>query len=192
MYVKHHGLVPFIAVAVWTAALASARAEGTGVPLDQLLSDVQQVLIKVRDAADGESLPVLASVNLVLRTSLVKQADGSIKVVILDAGANISDETVQEIRLTLQPPRRSDKSPVAGSVKPLADAIIDAARSVKRAANRDPPLHLVKLEASIAFTVEKEVGVSAGFRILPITIDLGGKAKGTNVQQINLIFGEKS
>ncbi len=125
----------------------------------------------------------MTAVNLTLRAKLSREADGSLKLHILEAGGSVSDESVQELRLQLGPPEPSDKSPVAASALPLADAIIDAARNVKQAANRDPPLHLVKLEASIEFTVQKE---ASGSIVL-----VGGKAGRQDTQQITLTFAQK-
>jgi hypothetical protein len=168
---------------LWAAPAGQSWADTTGVPLDQLLSDIQKVLINVRDASDTDALPAMTAVNVTLRGTLSRQADGSLKFYILEASAHVTDESVQELRLQLGPPEPSDKSPVSASAAPLADAIIDAARNVKRAANRDPPLHLVKLEASIEFTVEKE---ASGSIVL-----LGGKAGRADTQQITLVFSEK-
>jgi hypothetical protein len=159
-----------------------------GVPLDEVLSNIQQTLIKIRDAVDADSLPTLQSVNLDIQASIVREANGQIKVVILEVGGHGSIKTTQEIKLTLAPPSPGDRSKVSASVAPLADAIIEAARAVKLAASREPPLHLAKLEATIAFAVEKGVSGSGGFRIVPITVDLGGKVAQSDSQKITLTF----
>lgn len=157
-------------------------ANAADVPLDDFLSEIQKVLIKVRDASDVDALPALTAVHLTIRTTLSREANGSLKFHIIEAGAKGSDESIQEIRLALQPPSASDKSPVAASVEPLADAIIDAARNVKKAATRDPPLHLSALEASVEFTVEKE---ASGNLVL-----VGAKVGSKNTQQIVISFGK--
>jgi hypothetical protein len=171
------------------SSIQPSYADNSGVSLDALLSDVQKVLVKVRDTtSDDPSMPTLKDVRLELKASLQKTADGTLKLYILDTGASASGTTVQEIHLELSPPQPSDKSPVAASVAPLAEAIIDAARSVKLAASRDPPLHLKKLEATIEFTVEKEATGSAGFHILPVSFDFGGKLTSSNTQHVTLTF----
>src|SRR5262249_23670910 len=93
----------------------SAHADVIGVPLDEVLSGVQQTLIKIRDAADADTLPSLQSVVLDLRASFLRQANGEVKVVILEVGAHGSSETTQEIKLTLSPPSPGDRSKVAAS-----------------------------------------------------------------------------
>jgi hypothetical protein len=161
--------------------IAQARAiDGPTVPLDELLSDIQQALIKVRDASDTDNLPPLTAVQLTLRATLTQEGGASLKFHILDANFIGSDERVQELRLTLKPPQEADQSPTAAAVMPLADAIIDAARSVKKAMTREPPLHLNTLEASVEFTVEKGASGSILF--------FGGKGGTRNAQQIILTF----
>jgi hypothetical protein len=173
-------------------AVVSHGAEVGSVPLDEVLSSVQQTLIKIRDTAEADSLPALQSVELDIRASLVKEANGTVKVVILELGAHVSQETTQEIKLTLAPPGAGDRSKVGASVAPLADAIVEAARAAKRATKGEPPLRLAKLEATIAFTVEKGAIGSGSFRLLPITADLGGKVQQSDLQRIVLTFGKAS
>jgi hypothetical protein len=158
------------------------KANSADVSLEDFLSDVQKVLIKVRDASDVDALPKLTAVHLTIRTTLKREADGSLKFHVIEAGAKGSDENIQELRLELRPPDPADKSPVAASVAPLADAIIDAARNVKRAATRDPPLHLTALEASVEFTVEKEASGNIVF--------VGAKVGSRDTQQIVISFGK--
>jgi hypothetical protein len=176
-----------MAAAAFTAVFAVGKTQGwaatADVSIDQLLSDIQKVLIKVRDASEVDALPALSTVHLTLRATLKREADGTLKFHIIEAGAKISDESVQELSMELEPPSASDKSPVGVSVMPLADAIIDAARSVKKASTRNPPLHLAKLEAKVEFTIEKE---ASGSIVL-----VGAKANTQNTQEIILTFGKK-
>ena len=183
MHLSQRMIAPLVGAALWALPSTQGWADSVGVPLDQLLSDIQKVLIKVRDASGVDALPAMTAVNLTLRGTLSRQADGSLKFYIFEGGARASEESVQQLRLQLGPPEPSDRSPVTASVMPLADAIIDAARDVKRAATRDPPLHLIKLEASIEFTVEREVSGSI--------VLVGGKVGDVNTQQITLTFAEK-
>ena len=70
----------------------------------------------------------------------------------------------------------------------LATAIIEAAKSAYRASKRKPPLHLSKLTAKIRFVVKTEGGGGVNFKLLPVTVKLGGKAKKVNTQQIIIEF----
>jgi hypothetical protein len=183
----HMRFSSLIFVVVWSAACGLPMAPGFAadapdIPIDELLSDIQTALVKVRDASDVDALPTLTAVHLTLRAALTREANGSLKFHILEAGAKGSEESIQELRLQLRPPQAADKSPVSKSVIPLADAIIDAAREVKKAATRNPPLHLTTLEASVEFTVEKEASGSIVF--------FGAKAGNRNTQKIILTFGK--
>lgn len=80
---------------------------------------------------------------------------------------------------------------MAASVAPLVEAIVGAARDVKKAETRDPPLHLVKLEAEIDFEIKKTSSGSFGFDLIPISADVGGKLGQTGVQRITIIFSEE-
>jgi Trypsin-co-occurring domain 2 len=175
-------LIVFLISSFFNLPLGVGWADTIGVPIDELLSEIQAALIKVRDASEVDALPALTAVHLTLRATLSREAGGSLKFHVLEAAAQRSDESVQEIRIQLRPPADEDKSPTAASLVPLADAIIDAARSVKKAATGDPPLHLITLEASIEFTVEKEASGSIAF--------FGAKAGNRNTQQIILTFGK--
>jgi hypothetical protein len=168
-----------VALGLW---VNGAHAASGDVSIDSLLVDVQTVLVKVRDAADVEDLPVLKSVTLTISAGLTRSADGSLRFHVLEAGAEASGESAQELLLDLGPPEPADKSPVSIPILPLADAIINAARDVRKAASREPPLHLHKLEASVEFTVEKSASGSLLF--------MGAKVGTRNAQKIVLRFGE--
>jgi hypothetical protein len=167
----------------------TAKAD-SGVVVDELLTKVQESLLRVRDAVEEEELPPLQKVTLRLNSSLVKQLNGKISLFIVEFGANVAEEAVQEIKLELGPPRPSDESEVAGEADALADAIVAAAKAVKKAASRQPPLHLRKLTATIKFVVTSDAGGGAKFLVLPVTLDLGGKVKSVATQEAVLVFGE--
>lgn len=179
---RSQGLGFVVTIATSVLSVTASRAAGSDVSIDQFLTQIQTVLVKIRDSADVDALPELKSITVKMRAGLKREADGTLKFHVLEAGADVSDESVQEIDLELGPPQPADKSPVVASVLPLADAIINAARDVKKAATRDPPLHLRKLEASVEFTVEKEAS--------GVLIFVGAKTGSKNVQKIVITFSE--
>jgi hypothetical protein len=99
----------------WAVCTVQGRADELSIPIDELLLNIQKALIKVRDGSDVDALPPLTAVHLTLRTTLTREADGSLKFRVLEAGAKGSDESVQELHLDLPPPDPSDKSPVGGA-----------------------------------------------------------------------------
>jgi hypothetical protein len=169
--------------------LAATAADDNTVALDLLLSDVQSALIKVRGATEDESLPPLSRVKLTLQTTLIDKGDGKLELAIVEVGGSLSSERSQELTIELEPPHVEDKSPVSSSSDSLADAIIAAARSIKAAASRDPPLHLVKLTSSIQFVVQKDAAFGVGFKILPVTANIKGDFKRKSVQTAVIEYG---
>ena len=72
----------------------TAKAD-SGVVVDELLTDVQKSLLRVRDAVEEQELPPLQKVTLRLNSSLVKQVNGKISLFIVEFGANVAEEAVQ-------------------------------------------------------------------------------------------------
>ena len=150
--------------------------------LDELLTEVQKTLIRVSTSLEENDLPPLNKVNLKLKSALVTKADGKVSLLIVQLGADVTEEAVQEIDLELKPPKPSDAAWVRSIEDTLATAIIEAARSANRASKRKPPLLLSKLTAKIRFIVKTEGGGGVKFKLLPVTIKLGGQVKGVTTQ----------
>ena len=83
----------------------------SGVILDELLTEVQKTLIRVSKTIDQDGLPELNKVTLKLKSALVEQADGKLSLYIVQLGAKVTRETVQEIRLELKPPKPAEVAP---------------------------------------------------------------------------------
>ncbi len=170
--------------------LISSRAQAqTGVVVDALLTEVQQTLVRVRDEGDDADLPPLSKITLNLKNELKRGAGGRLSLYVVELGSSVAEESVQEISLVLEPPRDSDRSPVSETGDLLADAIIQSARAVKRAADGTPPLHLKTLTAKVRFVVSADASAGVGFTLLPIGIDLGGEVKTVAVQEVVVEFG---
>ena len=168
------------------SAIAAER-----VSVDQLLTSVAKTLVRVRDKGEDAELPPLKAVTLVLRTAVMEEADGKISLVVVDLGGSKSQETTQELKLELGPPQSADEFPVSAAPDLLADAIVEAARSAKRAQTRKPPLHLRKLTATLQFVVKAEGGGGINFTLLPVTVSLGGKITQDNTQSVVIEFGSR-
>jgi len=163
------------------------RAEN-GVILDELLTEVQKTLIRVRDTIEEENLPPLNKITLKLKSALVTKVDGKVSLYIVQLGAMVTREAVQEINLELKPPKPTDATPVLSIEDTLATAIIEAAKSAHKASKRKPPLHLSKLTAKIRFIVKRQVSGGVNFKLLPVTIKLGGQARDVTTQEIIVEF----
>ena len=98
----------------------------------------------------------------------------------------ILDELLTEVQKTLI--RVRDAIPVSSINDTLATAIIEAAKSAKKASKRKPPLHLSKLTLKIRFIVKREISGGVNFKLLPVTIKLGGQARDVTTQEIIVEF----
>ena len=156
--------------------------------LDELLTEVQKTLIRVSTSIEEGNLPPLHKITLQLKSALATKADGKVSLIVVQLGAKMDSEGVQEIHLELKPPKPADAALVRSVEDTLATAIIEAAKSAYRASKRKPPLHLSKLTAKIRFVVKTEGGGGVNLKLLPVTVKLGGKAKKVNTQQIIIEF----
>ena len=178
----------FFSVFVFLVLYNSISSAESGVILDELLTEVQKTLVRVRDTIDEEDLPPLNKIALKLKSALVTKADGKVSLYIVQLGAMVAREAIQEINLELKPPKSTDATPVLSIKDTLATAIIEAAKSAKKASKRKPPLRLSKLTAKIRFIVKREVSGGVNFKLLPVTIKLGGQARDVTTQEIILEF----
>ncbi|MGD9055393.1 MAG: hypothetical protein PVJ41_01200 [Desulfobacterales bacterium] len=174
-----------IAVLVFTHSIGMAE---DNVVLDELLTEVQKTLIRVNNSIEKDQLPPLNKITLKLNSTLVTKADGKVSLYIVQLGATVTNETVQEIKLELKPPKPSDAALVRSIEDSLATAIIEAAKSAHKASQRKPPLRLSKLTATIRFVVKTEGSGGVNFKLLPVTVKLGGKVRDAATQQIIIEF----
>lgn len=156
--------------------------------LDELLTEVQKTLIRVSTSLEENDLPPLNKITLQLKSALVTKADGKVSLLIVKLGADVTQEVVQEINLELKPPKPSDAAMVQSIEDTLATAIIEAAKSANRASKRKPPLRLSKLTAKIRFVVKTAGGGGVNFKLLPVTVKLGGQVRDVTTQQIVIEF----
>jgi len=176
-----------LVIACCVLAHSSGMAENN-VVLDELLTEVQKTLIRVNNSIEKDQLPPLNKITLKLKNTLVTKADGKVSLYIVQLGATVTKETVQEVNLELKPPKPADAASVRSIEDSLATAIIEAAKSAHKASQRKPPLRLSKLTATIRFVVKTEGGGGVNFKLLPVTVKLGGKVKDVSTQQIIIEF----
>ena len=177
----------------YSTAQADQRKNKQQVLVEELLSQVQDALIKVRDEADKADLPVLDSVQLDLSTQFSVDGTAKVSLFIISLGGGGGKESSQTLKLTLVPPKAGEISPASDNTisQGLADAILSAARAAKNARNRQPPLTLSELTASIKFVVKLEGSGGVKFVIAPVSVDLGGEVKSSEIQEITVTFKGK-
>ena len=179
-----------VAVVIMLPVLIPARSHAqSAIVVDALLTELQRTLVRVHDTRDDVDLPALSKVTVNLKSALKTNSDGKVSLFVVEFGSSVAKESVLEIRLDLRPPRDSDPSPVSSAGDLLADAIIQSATAVMHATRGIPPLHLNKLTASIRFVVESDTGGNAGFKILPVTVELGANVESQTSQELIVEFG---
>ena len=156
--------------------------------LDELLTEVQKTLVRVNGSIEKDQLPPLNKITLKLKNTLVTKADGKVSLYIVQLGATVTKETVQEVNLELKPPKPTDSVLVRSIEDTLATAIIDGAKSAHKASQRNPPLRIYKLTATIRFVVRTEGCVGVNFKLLTVTVKLGGKVRDVSTHQIIIEF----
>ena len=141
--------------------------------LDELLTELQQTLVRVSDAIDEDDLPRLSKATLNLKTTLGSRVGGKLSLIAVELGTEVAMDSVVEISLELEPPRESDPAPVSSVDDLLADAIIASLKAVRVAETRRPPLHLHKLVATVRFGIEYDAG--GGIRFKALSFGVGVK-----------------
>ena len=158
----------------------------TGIVVDKLLTHLQQVLVRIDDATQIESLPPLSKVTLTLKSALKTEADGKLSFIVVEVGSQVSKNSIIELHFELNPPVLGDRSQVSSTSDRLADAIIQSIRAVQKAEEGKPPLHLDTLTASLRFVVESDTGAS--IRIKPLALQLGGAVETEHFHELTIKF----
>ncbi|MGD2096903.1 MAG: hypothetical protein PVG35_04935 [Desulfobacterales bacterium] len=177
-----------VLVLVFLVLAHSIGMADDNVVLDELLTEVQKSLIRVSTSIEKDQLPPLNKISLKLKSTLVTKADGKVSLYIVQLGATVTKEAVQEINLELKPPEPSDAALVQSIEDTLATAIIEAAKSAHKAAKRKPPLRLSKLRVTLRFVVRTGGSGGVNFKLLPVTVKLGGQVRDVSTQQIIIEF----
>ena len=172
---------------------SSIASSPKGPSLDGLLAEIQNTLIHVQQLSEDDSLPSLNSVKLSLQTAFTGSTGAKINLFIITLGAEISKENVQQLDITLIPPKPGQKDKVSDQSfsKELASAIVNAANIMKKARDRKPPLEMKNLTATLKFVVKKSGEASATFALIPLSPSLGGKINQSEIQTIIFSYGKK-
>ena len=183
-----------ISAAVASPACATTHAQ-TDVVVDDLLTQMQAVLMDVEESRityPQLNLPQLTKATLYLKSTIIKETDGKISVVVVQLGREVSEHSILELRLDLAPPRDSDPSEVSNDVQQsLSRAIIEAATAVARAEAGVPPLRLQKLTATIRFVVGADAGGGLEISVLPVDLTFGTAIETEAVHQLTLEFARQ-
>lgn len=173
---------------------AQADSETLGVPVEDLLTQIQTALAQVQKDLAFEKIPPLKSVTLDLQAAATVQAGPKINLYIFSFGKKWEKDRSQQIQITLTPP--SPQTPLRSAKGPslsqeLVALIESAARGVQRARdNKDVPLEASGLTAVFTFVIKGDTSGEAKFQIVPVTVDLSGDLTKTATHKITVVFGD--
>ncbi len=175
---------------LWPGKLSAAESR---IPIAAFLNEINLALVHVVETQRKSNLPPLKRVRLKLVSTRSKSGDAGINLWIFSAKAEVSNAYVQEHLIDLVVPKPPDTSSVSAPAfaKPLADAVVAVAVSLKHA--NFPEVDGVKLElgrvdTSVKFVIEEAVGGTASLKILPWSPEVGAKVKSENVHEIRVTF----
>ena len=186
--VKRSILAVILVLGILTSTELHAQ---TGVVVNELLTKLQNTLVKVRNAVGAEDLPTLSKATINLKSTFTQSGSGKLSLVVIQLGSEVIKDSVLKISLVVEPPKDSDRSQVSSSVvDPLAKAIIETLTAVKKAENYTPPLHLHQLTATVRFGVQFDTEAGSGFEILPLGlgIELGADLNSEAIHELILVF----
>ena len=112
----------------------------TGIVVDELLTELQQMLIAIEEAVADEGLPDLAKATIKVKSVYSQRAGGSASLFVIHVDANIERAQVVEVALDLGPPAASDRSQVSASADLLTDAVTESLIAVRKAERGTPPI----------------------------------------------------
>jgi len=179
-----------VAVSACSGVQKKTGQDNIRIQVEELLNQVQAALITVQDTADSDKLPKLDSVTLKLSAQFVTKGSGKVDLYVLSFGTEISEAATQSISLKLTPPEPGTPKPSSADdiSKPLANAILSAARGAAKAKKTKPILNLTELTASFKFVVDTSGSGGVKFTIVPVTVEIGGKVSKAATQEIIVTF----
>ncbi len=143
-----------------------------------------------------EGFPHLQSVNVEVKTSIVKEKNGGVKLFVFNLGGKGGASNVTSMSFELKPPQEKKEAALSSvNLNNIQNALTQQIEAAKmgflNAKASSTKLMTDKVEISLAFTVTKEV--SAGVdtaKLLPIGLSASGKLSTETGNTIKLTFGQ--
>lgn len=181
-------VVFIVGLASCATAQVSSKREAT---IPNVLNEVQKALVKAQTQIADLGMPPLKSVTLTLQTGLIGKGGPKADLVVVSLGQTWQKERSQELILELIPPE--PYTPIEIASKPelsdqIVEAIVSAATGVQAARSGKPPLLLNSLQAEFTFVIDTETHGGLAFKIIPVSLDLGGELKSKALHKIKVIF----
>jgi hypothetical protein len=198
------GFVSGLGAVAFSCLLLGGCCSSGGVPdpaaskikVGDVVSQVQEALERVQVRLEEAKLPPLQSVNLTLETTLSNKGSAGFDVWVLSLGTSYSKDRVQSVSITLAPPaakegvnlRALQEQP--SLTDSLELAIVSAIAELKaHYPNQKIPLDVTEIDVTLGFTVT--VDGSAGIKIAPISLELGGETSKSTAHTITVVYANK-
>ncbi|MGF6859281.1 trypco2 family protein [Paraburkholderia sp. CI3] len=180
----------FFLLTVFSIAKSDETSDSGSVEIRTVLSQIQQALANVQTTLAESNLPPLSEVTLDLQTVVKVKGSGSASLWIVTVGGSLEKDKIQQIVLSLVPPKPGNPKNVAAETltHALEQAIVSAAQGVKDANKGGVPLRPSKLSVTLQFTVEGNANGDIGTKITPITADFKGDLTKTAIQKLTVNF----
>ena len=181
------------ALLTFTTFVVSDLSFAKEVTLERLVGEVKVALLKVEQQKVSEKLPDLEKVELEVNTTQSKGGGGKISFIIVKAGAEISTEKTNSIKLTLKTPSADAAADVSAHelADALAGSILAGARAIGAAKLGSPPLHAEQLKAVVKFALVSEGEGQLSILFPPFEIGGGAKVSSSNIQSITVTYKYK-
>lgn len=118
------------------------------------LRDIKAAVQEVQRHLEHENLSI-DKVELELKTTVDKKADGTLKFKIVEIGADVSHEDVQTLGISLKP-GAGGVNLMAGISEELTDGIEATVAVTREAAQMQPPFHLDEATVSVEVGMTRE------------------------------------
>jgi hypothetical protein len=161
------------------------------VAVQAVIAQIRDALVRAQKTLKGKQLPPLASIDLTLKTVVLKEAGGTFKLWIISFGATRENDQTQSVQIHLTPPSPDNPTKVgaASLTDALESAIVNAAEAAQQSGTDQYPLLFSGLTLELDFTVQTAGNGSVSIPVItPITVDLSGKVSKNATQTIKVVF----
>jgi hypothetical protein len=188
---KHRFPVTLLFLASCFVGSARSALAEDALPLADLVREVDVALLQVGEAAEAQrNLPKLEKAVLEVNTSIKKDANGKISLLVVELGGTGINEYASKVTLTLKPPPPGSKSNI-GAVSladSLRESILAGALAIEAAKTGNPPLVADNLVAAVHFAIMRDGSGKVAVKFPPFEVSGGGGISSSQVQTITVTY----
>lgn len=160
------------------------------VEIERVINELKLALSQADfDLRNSANAPELESAVVKLETSLTKDINGKLKIVVFSIEASGAQETTSSITINLKPAKegRSVGSSPSFAQK-LRELIVETAKGISKSQTGTVPLKVVSVTIVLTFVIEKVGAGGVQFEISPVSVELGASATKKTTHSVELTF----